>query len=101
MTKIWWAVTRLTGAPYNYVEPFLKLMKGPAALQPALITNYSVFMGTLQDTFGIINADVAAEAKQRCWKARGLERPSLSFGMGIPQAKVERTLDEPSSASES
>ncbi|KAF9368682.1 Retrotransposon-derived protein peg10 [Mortierella sp. AD011] len=63
ITKIRWVVTRLTGAPYNYVEPFLKLMKGPAALRPALITNYAMFTDTLQNTFRL--KDILAQRKYR------------------------------------
>ena len=51
------------GAAFKYMMEHLKKLKGPVALRPALVTNFELFMATMQKNFGVQNANAVAEAQ--------------------------------------
>lgn len=62
--KITFAVSRLgNGSAFKYMMEFIPKLEGPVALRPPIVTNFTLFLKTMKDAFGVQNANVVSETQ--------------------------------------
>lgn len=66
--KVIFAISYLEGQPFKHMEPYLAKLNIAGEPSPAILSDFALFEKTMTNSYGIVNAPVAAAAKIKVLK---------------------------------
>lgn len=70
--KILFAISRLgEGSAFKYMQQYIIAFEQPVVARPLIICDYEVFIKTMSENFGVLNAQVVSETQLRTLKQTG------------------------------